>query len=125
MKLETLYLVLSALLCLVGLRLAAIRLRAKGRIKIAKAFDEKIAFVWAVVSAMVAYTYWAPTLLVVVAGGFVLNYVGALMLAAFVAPRWAAGDGTLILPRPFLLFDVAWTFTGLVLCTAALLLYIG
>jgi hypothetical protein len=114
------YLVVSALLCAASLVSAARRFRVGGRIKIGRTIEEKIEFLWAVVSGVVAYTYWGPSLLVVVASGFVLIHVGALATAALVARRWDAGDGTLVLPRPVMQFELVWYSVWLVLCIVAL-----
>jgi hypothetical protein len=114
------YLALSAFLCIAALVSAVRRFRVGGRIKIGGNIGEKIEFLWAVVSGMVAYTYWDPSLLVVVASGFVLIHVGAMATAAFVARRWDAGDGTLMLPRPVMQFELVWYAIWLVLCIVAL-----
>jgi hypothetical protein len=114
------YLALSALLCIAALISAIRRFRAGGRVKVGRTIEEKIEFLWAVVSGMVAYTYWGPSLLVIVASGFVLIHVGALATAALIAQRWDAGDGTLVLPHRVMQSELVWYAVWLVLCIVAL-----
>jgi hypothetical protein len=111
----------AALLCVVSLGSAVRRFRAGGRVRIGRSIGEKLEFLWAVVSGVVAYTFWEPSLLVIVAAGFVLIHVAAMATATFVASRWDAGDGTLVLPRPVMQFELAWYSFWLVLCIVALL----